>query len=208
MGVAVEVWWSSLDAAEHGLLDGLDDVERARVRALERPADQGRSLLGAALLRVAAGERLGVPPADVVVDRTCADCGRPHGRPRVGAPGGPGPGVGPGVEPGVGPGDAAPHVSVSHSGLLVVVALCDAVPVGVDVQRVADLGSGRDAERDAARWARTEAARKAGAGPVPPVLRDLAAPLGGYVAALATLHDRAPATADLVVRRWPGGPRP
>ena len=118
----VEVWWSSLVAAEHHLLGMLDATERARVASLERPADQGRSMVAAALLRVAVGGRLGVPPREVVIDRTCAECGEPHGRPRV-----------------LGPGSAVPEVSVSHSGLLVVVALSDGAAVGVDVQRVADV---------------------------------------------------------------------
>ena len=131
MTVAVEVWWSSLVAADRDLEGVLDPVERARLAAMERPADRGRSLVGFALLRAAVAQHLGVDPRDVVIDRTCEDCGEPHGRPRV-----------------VGPAGAAPWVSVSHSGVLVLVALTAATGggVGVDVQRVADL-DGASADR-------------------------------------------------------------
>lgn len=220
--VAVQVWWSSLVAAERGLVALLDPIERARVESLERAADQGRSMVAAALLRVAVGERLGVPAADVVVDRTCAECGRPHGRPHV-----------------LGPGDVLPDVSVSHSGLLVVVALGDGVRVGVDVQRVADLDDPREApdehraadegeaadERRAAderhrddagrltaderltvderarTWVEREAVLKLGTGRGRASVQGLATPLTGYVAALATVTEVP--SGDLVVRHWP-----
>jgi 4'-phosphopantetheinyl transferase len=184
--MAVEVWWSDLTAAGRDLLGLLDATELVRVGSLDRPADRGRSLLGAALLRVATASRLGVAPAEVRVDRTCADCGAPHGAPRL-----------------LGPGSALPAVSVSHSGLLVAVAVSTDGPVGVDVQRLADLAD----PPTAGRWARTEALAKAGvAGPgaTGPMaledvsIRELVPPLGGYVAALA-----APAGAATVVRHWP-----
>ncbi|WP_298460495.1 4'-phosphopantetheinyl transferase superfamily protein [uncultured Cellulomonas sp.] len=197
----VEVWWSTLLAADHGLLDVLDATERDRVRSLSRPADQGRSMLAAALLRTAVGQCVGAPPAEVVLDRSCADCGRPHGRPRV-----------------VGPGRVRPHVSVSHSGLLVVVAVSAGAPVGVDVQRVADVaaaagpaggGAGSDAVGDRARaWVRREALVKAGDDGVAPGVLVLPTPLDGYVAALATLAARPLTEDDVVVRAWPPDPTP
>ncbi len=187
----VEVWWSSLAAADRDLIDLLDATERARVESLEGPADRGRSLLGAALLRVAVAAHLGVAPVQVVVDRTCTECGGAHGVPRIVGPGG-------------------PWVSVSHSGLLVVVALSPHGPVGVDVQRVSDLPDPR-AVRD---WVTREAALKAQAAALArrhpamrltPVeadaaTRDLPPPLHGYAAALTTLgeHDT-----EQVCRHWP-----
>jgi 4'-phosphopantetheinyl transferase len=177
--MTVEVWWSTLTAAGHRLLGLLDATERARVDSFTRPADRGRSLLGAALLRVAVASHLGIDPAEVVVDRTCAECGGPHGAPRILHPGTPG-----------------PWVSISHSGLLVVVALSPLGPVGVDVQRIEDLpdpamGPG---------WVRREALLKARVAtpeqtapdtqptepPAGGTVRELKAPLDGYVAALAT----------------------
>jgi 4'-phosphopantetheinyl transferase len=70
------------------------------------------------MLRHALGRHLGVPPDRVPLDRTCPDCGRPHGRPRLaGAAGG-------------------PELSVSHSGRWVAVAAHLGGPVGVDVEQV------------------------------------------------------------------------
>lgn len=196
--MGVEVWWSSLTAADGDALALLDATERSRLEQLDLSADRARSLVGAALLRVAVAARLEVDPVDVVVDRTCVDCGRPHGAPRVVALSGDGAPVGatPRESDGSASDRAAPWVSVSHSGLLVVVALGDA-PVGVDVQRVADL----DEPAGAADWVRREAQVKlrgtvvardgqdAGSGIGGPTTTALTTPLPGYAAALATLGD-------------------
>ena len=189
----VEVWWSSLVAADRDLLAMLDPIERARVESLERPADRGRSMLGAALLRVAVAAHLGAGPAEVVVDRTCTGCGQPHGAPRI-----------------VGPGVPVPWVSVSHSGVLVVVALSPHGPVGVDVQRESDLPDPRAAQA----WVRREAALKARTGAAArlrPATRVTAAeaegvttallpPMTGYAAALTALGEPGP---QHVCRHWP-----
>ncbi|GAA4757634.1 4'-phosphopantetheinyl transferase family protein [Citricoccus nitrophenolicus] len=181
--MTVDVWWSTLASARHGLLPILSPLERSRVAALEREADRGRSMLGAALLRVAVADHLGVPPAAVEVDRTCDDCGAPHGAPRI---------IGPLTQ------RAHPAVSVSHSGVLVVVAVGDVGPVGIDVQRLADLPD----PADGSAWVQRETAVKAGRdeGPV----RGLQAPLPGYAAALAL-----PETAGPVrVRTWDSASSP
>jgi 4'-phosphopantetheinyl transferase len=174
-------WWSSLTAAGHGLLDLLDSAERARLELLDRPADRGRSMVGAAMLRAAVASHTGIAPADVIVDRTCRECGKPHGAPRI-----------------VNRGVAAPWVSVSHSGLLVVVGLSARGPVGVDVQRVADL------EDPAAvpEWVRHEALFKARSGNPQweGSVRELEAPLPGYLAAVAL---PAGDGQDMVIRNWP-----
>ncbi|GAA2722331.1 4'-phosphopantetheinyl transferase family protein [Cellulomonas aerilata] len=191
-GTDVEIWWSSLVAADRSLLALLDATERARVDALRRPADQGRSLVAAALLRVVVGAHLGVAPGQVVIDRACDDCGRPHGRPVV-----------------VGPGVRVPQVSVSHSGLLVVVALTRDTPVGVDVQRVDGQRvdgtpgpTGTSPEAAAESWARREAVLKVGSGR-PVAVCDIRAPRPGYAAALATLTGAPPTDAQVHVRHWP-----
>ena len=190
--MAVELWWSTLAAADRDLLPLLDPRERARVESLERPADRGRSLVGAALLRVAAGAHLGAGPAEVVVDRTCRECGRPHGAPRI-----------------VGPGGPVPWVSVSHSGVLVAVALSRGGPVGIDVQRVSDLpdpGAARDWVRQEATTKAREVARVAGSPITRPAgggvdeVTELVPPLTGYVAALTTIGHSG---ADPVQRHWP-----
>jgi 4'-phosphopantetheinyl transferase len=113
------VWWASLDARRDWHARLLDERERSRASQYRRPADQSRSVLAAALLRLAAGERLGIAADRVAIDRTCPDCERPHGRPRLP--------------------DSGLHVSVAHSGDLVAVALTGVAPVGVDVEQVIDI---------------------------------------------------------------------
>ena len=136
----VDVWWADLRQADVTLARTLPPAERARVRAVERPADRGRRLVGATLLQhaVAAArpDRAGAGPVEV--DRTCEDCGAQHGRPVV---------------------DGGPHLSVAHAGLLVVVATCVAAPVGVDVERTERFGGSVE---EAFGWVCREAAGKAG----------------------------------------------
>ncbi len=134
----------------------LDDQERARAQRYRLAAAGDRFLLGAVLLRVAAARHLEARPADIAVDRACGRCGAQHGRPRL-----PGSGL---------------HVSVTHSGDVVAVALTSAGPVGVDVEAVRpiDYAAIADsvctpAERNAVRaeadfyvfWTRKEAVLKA-----------------------------------------------
>ncbi|WP_345580538.1 4'-phosphopantetheinyl transferase family protein [Tessaracoccus lubricantis] len=119
----MDIWWADLRSADIRRAGELPAAEAARLDELDAPADRGRRLLGALLLQDAVRvARDSAPGATVEIDRTCDACGAPHGRPR------PADGLG-------------PHLSVSHSGLLVVVAACADAAVGVDVQRVADGGS-------------------------------------------------------------------
>lgn len=178
-GSEVQLWWGSLLEADRHLLPLLDEFEQARVSSLERPADQGRSLLGAALLRTAVAADLGCDPSEVVLDRACADCGEQHGRPQVVVP----------LPPSR---DRPPWVSVAHSGHLVVVALCRTYPVGVDVQRLSDL----DGSTDGWTWVSAESRLKAGIVDGATSDQDLAwsgvvdVPMAGYLAAL-TVHGSA-----------------
>ncbi|MFB4319749.1 4'-phosphopantetheinyl transferase family protein [Actinomadura sp. 21ATH] len=109
----VTVWWAARDAARPGLAGLLDPVERGRRERYLREADRDRFLLGAAISRLAAGARLGVPPEHVPITRACADCDEPHGPPVIAG---------------------GPHLSVSHSGDLVAVAVSPHGPLGVDVE--------------------------------------------------------------------------
>jgi len=113
------VWWAGTAEyrAEHESL--LSGVEIDRSTRLRRDEDRVRQKLGAVLLRVAAGSALGVPPTQVVVDRTCPRCTEPHGRP---------------ILPGTGL-----HASITHSGDLVGLALTALAPVGLDVERISDV---------------------------------------------------------------------
>ncbi len=94
----------------------LDEHEAWRLARLQPGQDRDRFLLAAALLRAAAGLQAGIAPAAVAVDRSCDECGKPHGRPRL-----PGSGL---------------AAAISHSGDLAAVALTAAGPVGVDVEAI------------------------------------------------------------------------
>ncbi|MER7244883.1 4'-phosphopantetheinyl transferase superfamily protein [Kribbella sp. NPDC000426] len=91
----------------------MDGVERERLAAYVRDEDKARFLLGVTITRRVLGVRFSLPPAKVSLDRTCFECGKPHGKVRAD-----------GVE-----------LSVTHSGELVGVAFSDQ-PVGLDVEKV------------------------------------------------------------------------
>ena len=111
-----DVWWATLAQYRPDHLDLLGEVERERRDRFHREEDQVRFTLGVAVLRRAVASTLGVSVADVAIDRTCPTCDQPHGRPRL--PGG------------------ELHLSVSHSGAWVAVALSPVAPVGIDVERL------------------------------------------------------------------------
>jgi 4'-phosphopantetheinyl transferase len=119
----VQVWWASTSGLrpEHDAL--LAPADLARRGRLARAEDRERSTTGVAVVRAVLGTALGVPPAELAIDRSCPACGADHGKPRlVDAP------------------DL--HVSVSHSGSVVVVAVRTGSPVGVDVEEVGRFGPG------------------------------------------------------------------
>ncbi|MFI9547076.1 4'-phosphopantetheinyl transferase family protein [Streptomyces sp. NPDC052016] len=122
-GQAVQVWWARRDDGHPGLLTLLDPVERARYEATVAPADKERFLLGCALSRLALGDLLGVPPADVPLRRVCPRCGGPHGKVALAVP----------------PASAYADVdfSVTHSGDVIGVAVCRGASVGLDVEEYA-----------------------------------------------------------------------
>ncbi len=111
-----DIYWARLDElkSRHPVL--LDDVELARRKAYVHEEDRARFTLAAVMLRLVVAARSGVAPGCVRVDRTCAGCGKPHGRPRL-------------------PGDGL-DVSVTHSGDFAAVAASTAGPVGIDLEAV------------------------------------------------------------------------
>lgn len=113
-GIA-DVWWARRQDASGRLARLLDETERRRWTAYRREEDRERFLTGCALAKTALARYTGQRPADVRFDRTCGQCGEPHGKPVI---------EGGGVE----------H-SVAHSGDLVAVAVAQA-PVGVDVEQL------------------------------------------------------------------------
>ncbi|SEK59424.1 4'-phosphopantetheinyl transferase family protein [Streptacidiphilus jiangxiensis] len=120
----VELWLLRPDAAQlaaaERLLPLLDAEERARI---DRCGDDERraSLLASHVsLRLLLGAYLGQAPDQVRVERApCRGCGRPHGRPVVGA------------EPGL-------HFSLSHTNGMALLAFAS-TPVGVDVESLASV---------------------------------------------------------------------
>jgi 4'-phosphopantetheinyl transferase len=110
-----EVWWARRQDAAQSLLALLDHAERERWAAYRRDADRERFLVGCGLAKTVIAARTGQRPAEVSFDRTCRQCGRPHGKPAVRH------------------GDL--EFSVAHSGDLVAVAVA-ATPVGVDVEQL------------------------------------------------------------------------
>ena len=111
---AIEVWWATPRDAAPRLRALLAPDELARLDRYRLPAPASRYLAGRALLRLVLGRRLGLPPAAVPLDSSCAGCGGPHGRPRLPA------------------GHGALAASVSHSGERIGVAVGDG-PLGLDV---------------------------------------------------------------------------
>jgi 4'-phosphopantetheinyl transferase len=113
-----QVWWAAPDLARSWHEDLLTPAEAGRVERFAQHKDKQRLIVGNALLRLAVEREIG---AAATIDRTCPDCGAPHGKPRV---------VGHDV-----------HVSVSHSGDRIAVAVTRAAPIGVDVEEITDMST-------------------------------------------------------------------
>jgi 4'-phosphopantetheinyl transferase len=110
-----EVWWARRQDASPRLSGLLDQAERERWAAYRHDADRERFLVGCGLAKTVIAACTGQRPAQVSLDRTCRQCGRPHGKPAVRRGG--------------------LELSVAHSGDLVAVAVAVA-PVGVDVEQL------------------------------------------------------------------------
>lgn len=136
---------------------GLDADERERWRRFADPRDATAYLVLHALARREVGRLVGRPPGSLRFDRTCPDCDRQHGAPRLLD------------DPGL-------HLSLSRTRAVVALAVSRSGPVGVDVEVVDAVSfDGYDDvalhpdERDhvtseltaAAGWVRKEAALKA-----------------------------------------------
>ncbi len=156
--IPITVWWADLRSASNRISKILDSTEIAKAENYLNPAATGRSLVASALLRVAAANQLGIDIADVVITRTCPDCGQDHGKPNI----------------------TSLEVSVSHSGVLVLVATAS-VPVGVDVEQLADIERFHPEKPN---WTEYEALLKLGQKTGPVVTKTLTTPIPGYQATL------------------------
>src|SRR5215469_11656794 len=169
-----DVYLGRLHSLRNLDLGMLDSQERARAQRYRLAADRDRFLLGAALLRTTAGHHLGVRPADVSVDRTCAWCGSQHGRPVL---------AGSGL-----------HASVSHSGDVVAVRAIDFSAVTDSVCTPAERACVTGPGDFYAYWTRKEAVLKATGDGLRRPMTDLSmAPPGSPPVLLALGSDAAPA---------------
>lgn len=107
------------EALPGGFFRWLPDSEWQRIAALRRPEDQANRKMAYAALYWLAHRQAGVPPEQITLCRS--DGGKPFLR----------------LPDGVAP----LHVSLSHSGHCIVIAL-GSCPVGVDVERVRPLDAG------------------------------------------------------------------
>ncbi|MCT4351880.1 4'-phosphopantetheinyl transferase superfamily protein [Streptomyces sp. Je 1-79] len=128
-GESPHVWFAWTDAL-HDLAGApadlvLDAEEQARGAAFRQKDDRAGHRSAHVALRLLLGARLGVEPSQVPLVRDpCPLCGAPHGRPAVrGSP---------------------LHFSLSRSGGCCLIALA-ATPVGVDVERIPDPATAREA---------------------------------------------------------------
>src|SRR5208337_2418711 len=69
-----DIWWARRQDASDRHAGLLDATER-------RDQDRTRFLAGCALAKAALARYAGLRPADVRFDRTCGQCGEPHGKP-------------------------------------------------------------------------------------------------------------------------------
>jgi 4'-phosphopantetheinyl transferase len=120
-----DVWWARRQDASDRHLALLDETERRRWTAYRRDADRERFLTGCALAKAALAGYAGLRPAEVRFDRSCGQCGEPHGKPAFAG----------GLFAGGAAGGRAIEHSVAHSGDLVAVAVAGN-PVGVDVEQL------------------------------------------------------------------------
>jgi 4'-phosphopantetheinyl transferase len=115
------VFWAETRDVARAAEFRLSAVERRRATGFRYEADRRQFVAGALLLRIAVARATGRQASDVVIARSCLHCGSAaHGRPTVVRPGG-------------------RHVSLTHSGDLVGVAVSTAGPVGIDLEHVTDL---------------------------------------------------------------------
>jgi 4'-phosphopantetheinyl transferase len=117
------VWWAGETAAARHHDTLLSSAERHRRERYRQPVDRRRFTVGVALSRLLLAAATGMPPDRLAIDRRCAGCGEPHGRPRLAGA------------------DGTLDFNVSHSGDHVVVAIIGGARVGVDVEHAGPGGA-------------------------------------------------------------------
>jgi 4'-phosphopantetheinyl transferase len=112
------VWYARPGDVRPEHEDVLGDADLERYARLHRFGDRQRSAAAMVIARLVLGAAAGVPPSRLVIDRTCRECGAPHGKPRL-------------------PDPPDLHFSVSHADDCIAVAVRRDGPVGIDVEKVA-----------------------------------------------------------------------
>ncbi len=123
----ISVWWATTDVSPRALESLRADLDRDtldRVNALVREEDRRRGVVAHGLLRRLVSACLGIDPAAVAIDRTCANCGAAdHGKPTLAG--------------GVSAGRPPLQFNLAHSGSVVAVALAGpGTEVGIDVEAI------------------------------------------------------------------------
>jgi 4'-phosphopantetheinyl transferase len=111
------VWWARPTDVRPEHEDVLADADLERYQRLHRADDRQRSVAAMVVARLVLGAAVGVPPARLVIDRACRECGGPHGKPRLAD------------TPDL-------HFSVSHAADCIAVAIRRDGPVGIDIEEV------------------------------------------------------------------------
>ena len=114
--VNCQVWWGKPTQVQTWHWELLNRTELQRAGAYRQPVDQQRFVWGVAMSRLLVAFRYGLSAIEVVISRTCADCSRPHGKPQI---------VGYDI-----------HYSISHAGDAVGIAITEAGPVGLDIEKI------------------------------------------------------------------------
>jgi len=124
----VGVFWARVSDVEPAPPALLDAAERARWAAYLRPVDRQRFLLGVLVTRLVIAELVGCRPEQLVLDRTCGSCGRPHGPVRL-------------------TDRSGWELSVTHAGDWVGLAVAGD-PVGIDIEPVDAAGDVEEVHAD------------------------------------------------------------
>ena len=139
-----EVWIANMpEFADHqAALDGvLAPEERTHVERFR--GGRATARLSRRLLRLVLAHYLDLAPAEIQIDRSCAACGRPHGKPRLrGRPGAATAGI---------------EFSVAHGGDLIVLAFAGTALIGVDIEPT---GAPQDASAELLEFTLTPAERR------------------------------------------------
>lgn len=112
------VWWASRSDAHSSLLSLISATEKERYQSFRLQQDRDRALVSYALLRILVAKYLHKEPEVVPINRTCPQCGKPHGKPTL-----------------VAPFTGQLEVSVSHSGDRIVIAI-GKDPLGIDIEQI------------------------------------------------------------------------